>query len=99
MRVVGVCSTSSRANCRHGRHWDCIVPVSGGARLYQATALQLGSTPLCVTSNCDLSKIGRENIENPASGRGHVEFSPNRASGRGSLHWLTEVGDISWSEQ
>src|SRR5688572_19145400 len=50
-----------------GRNWDCIVPVSGGKdSTYQAIRmLQLGLNPLCVTATtCDLSAIGRKNIEN-----------------------------------
>ena len=50
-----------------GNNWDCIVPVSGGKdSTYQVVRmLQLGLNPLCVTSTtCDLSDLGRENIEN-----------------------------------
>ena len=47
--------------------WDCVVPVSGGkdSTFQVIRVLQLGLNPLCVTSStCDLSPIGRENIEN-----------------------------------
>ena len=47
--------------------WDCIVPVSGGKdSTYQVIRiLQLGLNPLCVTSTtCDLSDLGRRNIDN-----------------------------------
>jgi N-acetyl sugar amidotransferase len=83
--------------------WDCIVPVSGGKdSTYQVIrVLQLGLRPLCVTSStCDLSPIGRRNIENLKQlGVDHVEFSPNPII-RAKLNkiGLTEVGDIAWPE-
>jgi N-acetyl sugar amidotransferase len=88
---------------RNGSNWDCIVPVSGGKdSTYQVIRmLQLGLNPLCVTSHtCDLSDIGRANIENlKRLGVDHVEFSPNPTV-RAKLNriGLTEVGDISWPE-
>lgn len=88
---------------QHGRNWDCIVPVSGGKdSTYQVIRmLQLGLNPLCVTSTtCDLSEIGRKNIENIKHlGVDYVEFSPNPIV-RAKLNriGLTEVGDISWPE-
>jgi N-acetyl sugar amidotransferase len=84
-------------------NWDCIVPVSGGKdSTYQVVRmLQLGMNPLCVTSTtCDLSPIGRKNIENIKNlGVDYVEFSPNPLI-RAKLNriGLTEVGDISWPE-
>lgn len=88
---------------KEGRDWDCIVPVSGGKdSTYQVVRmLQLGLNPLCVTSTtCDLSPIGRRNIENiKRQGVDYVEFSPNPIV-RAKLNrlGLTEVGDISWPE-
>ena len=88
---------------RHGSNWDCIVPVSGGKdSTYQVIRiLQLGLNPLCVTSTtCDLSDLGRKNIENIKHlGVDYVEFSPNPIV-RAKLNriGLTEVGDISWPE-
>lgn len=88
---------------KHGSNWDCIVPVSGGKdSTYQVIRmLQLGLNPLCVTSTtCDLSELGRRNIENlQRLGVDHVEFSPNPLV-RAKLNriGLTEVGDISWPE-
>ena len=88
---------------RHGSNWDCIVPVSGGKdSTYQVIRmLQLGLNPLCVTATtCDLSAIGRKNIESlKRLGVDHVEFSPNPIV-RAKLNriGLTEVGDISWPE-
>lgn len=86
-----------------GSHWDCIVPVSGGKdSTYQVIRmLQMGLNPLCVTATtCDLSDIGRENIQNIKKlGVDYVEFSPNPVV-RAKLDrvGLTEVGDISWPE-
>ena len=86
-----------------GSHWDCIVPVSGGKdSTYQVVRmLQLGLNPLCVTSStCDLSPLGRANIENlKRLGVDHIEVSPNPIV-RAKLNrlGLTQVGDISWPE-
>ena len=88
---------------RNGSNWDCIVPVSGGKdSTYQVVRmLQLGMNPLCVTSTtCDLSMIGRKNIENIKHlGVDYMEFSPNPLV-RAKLNriGLTEIGDISWPE-
>ncbi|WP_229007174.1 N-acetyl sugar amidotransferase [Methylophilus sp. Leaf408] len=88
---------------KNGTNWDCIVPVSGGKdSTYQVIRmLQLGLNPLCVTSTtCDLSEIGRKNIENIKKlGVDYVEFSPNPLV-RAKLNkiGLVEVGDISWPE-
>ena len=86
-----------------GENWDCIVPVSGGKdSTYQVVRmLQLGLNPLCVTSTtCDLSDIGRRNIENlKRLGVDYVEVTPNPLV-RAKLNriGLTQVGDISWPE-
>lgn len=88
---------------KDGDNWDCIVPVSGGKdSTYQVVKmLQLGLNPLCVTSTtCDLSEIGRKNIENIRRlGVDCIEVTPNpliRAKMNGI--GLTRVGDISWPE-
>jgi len=84
-------------------NWDCIVPVSGGKdSTYQVVRmLQMGLNPLCVTSTaCDLSDIGRTNIENIKNlGVDYLEMSPN-SSIRAKLNriGLKQVGDISWPE-
>lgn len=84
-------------------NWDCIVPVSGGKdSTYQVVRmLQLGLNPLCVTStSCDLSPLGRQNIENLKHlGVDYVEMSPNPLI-RAKLNriGLKQVGDISWPE-
>lgn len=93
----------SRYRRTDGGNWDCIVPVSGGKdSTYQVVRmLQFGLNPLCVTSTtCDLSDIGRKNIENIKSlGVDYVEMSPNPLI-RAKLNrlGLTQVGDISWPE-
>jgi len=84
-------------------NWDCIIPVSGGKdSTYQVVRiLQLGLNPLCVTSStCDLSDIGRVNIENIKKlGVDYIEFSPNPFI-RSKLNriGLENLGDISWPE-
>lgn len=88
---------------RDGSNWDCIVPVSGGKdSTYQVVRmLQMGLNPLCVTSTtCDLSDIGRANIENlKRLGVDYIEVSPNPKA-RATLNriGLKQVGDISWPE-
>ena len=88
---------------KDGSNWDCIVPVSGGKdSTYQVLRLQqLGMNPLCVTSTtCDLSEIGRANIENIKNiGVDYIEVSPNPTV-RKKLNrvGLTQIGDISWPE-
>ncbi|MBY0578112.1 MAG: N-acetyl sugar amidotransferase [Burkholderiales bacterium] len=86
-----------------GSNWDCIVPVSGGKdSTYQVVRmLQLGLNPLCVTSTtCDLSEIGRKNIENIKHlGVDYIEMTPNpRIRAKLNRIGLTQVGDISWPE-
>ncbi|MGN7612031.1 N-acetyl sugar amidotransferase [Magnetococcales bacterium HHB-1] len=93
----------SRYRNKDGSHWDCIIPVSGGKDShYQVIRmLQLGMNPLCVTSTtCDLSDLGRRNIENIKSlGVDYIEFSPNPVIRRKlNKIGLTQVGDISWPE-
>ncbi|WP_420471663.1 N-acetyl sugar amidotransferase [Brevundimonas sp. FT23042] len=87
----------------NGENWDCIVPVSGGKdSTYQVVRmLQYGLNPLCVTSTtCDLSDIGRKNIENLKHlGVDYIEVSPNPLV-RAKLNrvGLMQVGDIAWPE-
>jgi len=83
--------------------WDCIVPVSGGkdSTFQVVRMLQMGVNPLCVTATtCDLSDIGRRNIENIKNlGVDYIEFSPNKKVRRKlNRVGLTQVGDISWPE-
>ncbi|EFQ23510.1 N-acetyl sugar amidotransferase [Aminomonas paucivorans DSM 12260] len=92
-----------RYRSRNGTSWDCIVPVSGGKdSTYQVVRmLQMGLNPLCVTATtCDLSDIGRRNIENLKNlGVDYVEFTTNREIRRRlNRIGLLRVGDISWPE-
>ena len=88
---------------KSGSNWDCIIPVSGGkdSTFQVLKVLELGLNPLCVTATtCDLTEIGRANIENIKQlGVDYMEFSPNPRI-RALLNYigLTEVGDISWPE-
>lgn len=97
IEIVGRYKKSDDSN------WDCIVPVSGGKdSTYQVIKmLQFGLNPLCVVSStCDLSAVGRKNIENIKNlGVDLVEFSPNPVV-RAKLNaiGLRVVGDISWPE-
>ena len=83
--------------------WDCVIPVSGGKdSTYQVLkALEFNMNPLCVTaSTCDLSEIGKRNIENIKKlGVDHIQFSPNpKVRVRLNRLGLSEVGDIAWPE-
>ena len=86
-----------------GSNWDCIIPVSGGKdSTYQViTALEFGMNPLCVTARtCDLSQIGRKNLDNLRYlGVDCIEVGPD-AKTRQKLNriGLLELGDISWPE-
>jgi N-acetyl sugar amidotransferase len=92
-----------RYRSKDGKNWDCIIPVSGGKdSTYQVIRmLEYGMNPLCVTATtCDLSDIGRKNIENIKNlGVDYIEFSSNKKV-RSKLNrlGLREVGDISWPE-
>ena len=89
--------------CRNKNYWDCIIPVSGGkdSTFQVLKILEFGMRPLCIlASTCNLSNIGRKNIENiKALGVDLIEFSPD-PSVRKKLNklGLTQVGDISWPE-
>jgi len=84
-------------------NYDCVVPVSGGKdSTYQVLKiLEYGLNPLCVNATtCDLSDLGRKNLENIKSfGVDVVEFAPNKKV-RKKLNalGLREIGDISWPE-
>jgi N-acetyl sugar amidotransferase len=93
----------NKYRARDGSSWDCVIPVSGGKdSTYQTIrALELGLNPLCVTATtCDLSEIGRRNIENlKRLGVDYLEITPN-LDVRRKLNriGLKKVGDISWPE-
>ena len=87
----------------HSSNWDCIVPGSGGkdSTVQALRARELGLNPLIVTATtCDLSDIGRRNIENLKNlGFDYLEVSPNKMVRRElNKIGLTQVGDISWPE-
>lgn len=86
----------------NGSGYDCIVPSSGGKDShYQVhTILELGAKPLIVTATtCQLTAIGRRNIDNLARYATTVEVSPHKGT-RARLNklGLELVGDISWPE-
>jgi len=85
------------------QRWDCIIPVSGGkdSTAQVLKILELGLRPLCVTSTtCDLSDLGRENIENlKGLGVDYIEFTANpRVRKKLNRIGLETVGDIAWPE-
>lgn len=93
----------NRYKSANSSNWDCIVPVSGGKdSTYQVIRMkELGANPLCVcATTCDLSPIGRQNIENlKLLGVDCVEFTLNPLVRRKlNRIGLTEVGDVSWPE-
>ena len=86
-----------------GNRWDCIVPVSGGkdSTAQVLKILEVGLRPLCVTSTtCDLSDLGRANIENlKGLGVDYMEFTANPLVRRKlNRIGLELVGDIAWPE-
>ena len=102
-RELEFINTVKEVNNSRKSEWDCIVPVSGGkdSTAQVLKMLELGFKPLCVTATtCDLTGIGRSNIENIKNlGVDHVQFSPNPIVRRKlNRIGLEEVGDISWPE-
>jgi len=94
---------STLAKYRSNNSWDCIIPVSGGkdSTFQVVKMLEFGMHPLCVTgTTCDLSEIGRKNIQNIKNlGVDYVEVSPNpKTRCKMNKIGLTQVGDISWPE-
>lgn len=85
-----------------GNPFHCIVPSSGGKdSTYQVlTLIELGLRPLAVTaSTCQLTPIGRRNIENLKRHCTTIEVSPpTRVRATLNRIGLTHVGDISWPE-
>ena len=102
-RRVELKSILEKYRNKDGSNWDCIIPVSGGkdSTFQVVQMLQLEMNPLCVTATtCDLTDIGRRNIENiKRLGVDYVEMSPNPIV-RAKLNriGLVQVGDISWPE-
>jgi N-acetyl sugar amidotransferase len=102
-RRVELDALLDRYRSKDGKNWDCLIPVSGGKdSTYQVLRmLELGMNPLCVTATtCDLSELGRKNIENIQNmGVDYLEFTSNRQVRRKlNRVGLTMVGDISWPE-
>ena len=83
--------------------WNCVVPGSGGKdSTYQIIrARELGLNPVFVTaSTCDLSEIGRQNLENVKKiGFDVIEISNNlKVRAKINRIGLELLGDISWPE-
>ena len=83
--------------------WNCVVPGSGGKdSTYQIIkARELGLNPVFVTaSTCDLSEVGRKNLENIKKiGFDVIEISNNaKVRSRINKIGLELLGDISWPE-
>ncbi len=103
LRKTELVQILDRYRSKDGTNWDCIVPVSGGkdSTFQVVQMLKLGMNPLCVTATtCDLTEIGRRNIENIKKlGVDYIEMSPNPVI-RAKLNriGLMQVGDISWPE-
>jgi N-acetyl sugar amidotransferase len=80
----------------------CIVPSSGGKdSTYQVmTLLELGADVTVVTARtCQLTPIGRANIDNLARHARTIEVVPNmRVRAKLNRLGLEMVGDISWPE-
>ena len=88
---------------RSDKNWDCIVPVSGGkdSTAQVLKVLELGLRPLCVVAGtCDLTPIGRRNLDNLALlGVDLIEIRANPKIRRQlNKIGLERVGDISWPE-
>ena len=83
--------------------WNCVIPSSGGKdSTFQALrAKELGLNPVLVTATtCDLSTIGKKNIENLKTlGFDTIEIS-NSQKIRSKLNkiGLELIGDIAWPE-
>ena len=83
-------------------NWDCVIPSSGGkdSTAQAFLAKSFGLNPLIVTATtCDLSDLGRKNIENLKSTFDTIEISPKKKI-RKLLNriCLETIGDIGWPE-
>ena len=93
----------SASKLKKKSNWDCIVPSSGGKdSTYQAFFLrEYGLRVLVVTaSTCDLSEIGRKNIDNlKKKGFDTIEITPNKIiRAKINKFCLEFTGDLSWPE-
>jgi len=83
-------------------NYDCIIPVSGGkdSHFQVLTCLEYGLNPLAVCAHtCDLSEIGRQNLNNLTRYCDLIEVHTNKSI-RLRLNKLSLqlIGDISWPE-
>jgi len=88
---------------KKNKHYDCIVPVSGGKdSTYQVLkVLEMGLVPLCVTAPTDfLTPLGRRNIENLKQlGVDYLEISVNPKIRKLINRFaFDKVGDLQWPE-
>ncbi len=95
--------TIIKENKTDDKKWNCVIPSSGGKdSTYQAIrAKELGLNPVLVTATtCDLSVLGKKNIENLKSlGFDTIEINPNpKVRAKLNKLCLQEIGDISWPE-
>ncbi|MCX7144167.1 MAG: N-acetyl sugar amidotransferase [Proteobacteria bacterium] len=102
-RKIEFLAMIERYSSKDGSNYDCMIPVSGGKdSTYQVLKLlELGFNPLCVTATtCQLSEIGRRNIENLKKlGVDYVEITINpNVRAKINRIGLRQVGDISWPE-
>lgn len=83
-------------------HGECIVASSGGkdSTWIALKLLEMGAHVTCVTATtCQLTPIGRANIDNLARYAKTIEVTPNRTvRARLNRLGLQLVGDISWPE-
>jgi len=92
-----------RYRSKEGKHWDCVVPISGGKdSTYQVLRmLEMGMSPLCVNAHIwESTDVGRRNVDTIKElGADMIELSPNPVVRRKlNRIGLTQVGDISWPE-
>jgi len=83
--------------------YDCVVPVSGGkdSTLQVEKVKEYGLRPLAVSfRTCDLSDIGRRNLDNISLlGNDVIEVVPDaRIRAAINKYCLETIGDISWPE-
>lgn len=87
---------------KNGTGYDCVVASSGGkdSHFIALTLKEMGARPLLVTATtCQLTILGRQNLDNLARHASTIEVTPNREV-RAKLNriGLEFVGDISWPE-
>src|SRR5678815_3903495 len=97
-----MCIRDSVKQVKTNPDYDCIIPVSGGKDSHAQVimALKYGLRPLAVcATTCDISKLGRQNLDNIANLCDLVEITVQKAPRkRINKYALEVVGDISWPE-